>query len=243
MKVIFVVDSLTDIKNRLELFSGFGNNVLYVVKSPFEEIVKTYGITPNAVYSNNLAKVIHLLLARADIEATLIYYSSLHITADFLAEFLLKIGEGDKVVQVVPNYNAGERAFNVLYNTYVKTIFKLKDSLVSPKLQFLPMGFVAELMHTHIANRLFEVNPKRITNVSTEDKEINKSLKVKPKFNKFYLIPIMVMLALTALLITCLAFFKPTFILIFTFIALYILDIVLACGYRYKVQFDERFFK
>ena len=243
MKVIFVVDSLTDIKNRLELFAGFGDNVLYVVRSPFEEIVKTYGVTPNAIYNNNLAKVIHMLLARADIEATLIYYSSLNINADFLTEFLLKIGEGEKVVQVVPNYNAGERAFNMMYNTYVKTIFKLKDSLVSPKLQFLPMGFVSELMNTHIANRLFEVNPKRITTIATEDKEINKSLKVKPKFNKFYLIPIIVALALTAFLITCLAFFRPTFMLIITFVALYVLDIVLAFGYRYKVQFDERFFK
>ena len=243
MKVIFVVDSLTDIKNKLELFSGFGDSVYYVVRSPFEEIVKTYGITPNAVYNKNLSKIIHFLLMRADIEATLIYYSSLNITAEFLADFLMQIGNGEKVVQVMPNYTAGDRAFNAMYNCYVKTIFKLKDGLASPKLQFLPMRFVAELLHNHIANRLFQVNPELVKTVKTPDKEINKTLKVKPKFNKFYLIPIIVALALTALLITCLAFFKPTFILITAFVALYVLDVILALGYRFKVQFDERFFK
>ena len=38
MKVIFVVNSLKDIKKKITLFAGFDNSVYYVVNSKFEEI-------------------------------------------------------------------------------------------------------------------------------------------------------------------------------------------------------------
>lgn len=244
MKVIFVVNSLKDIKKKITLFAGFDNSVYYVVNSKFEDILKTYGIQPNAIYTKNLSNIIHLLLKENNqIEDTIIYYSSLDIDANYLADFILKIGNGQKVVYAMPQYNLAERGFNSIYNKYVKSVFKLKDSFASPKLQFLPAQFVEELLQSHIANRIFEVQEGKYIAVYTEDKEINNSLKVKTGFNKNYLIPIIIALTITAFLLIYLALFKPRFIFIFLFVALYVIDIIVTCIYSFKTRFDQRFLK
>ena len=142
----------------------------------------------------------------------------------------------------MPRYNAFENMGNAEYNVYVKSLFKIKDSMTSPKLQFLPAEFVIELLTSHMSNRLFEANPEYVKFLYI-DKETSDQFKVKTKFNKLQLLPIIAALVITAALITILAFVRPHFIVILGFVFLYILDILLAIIQQCKIYFDQRFIK
>lgn len=243
MKLVCVVDSLTDIKNKLNILSSYKNNTLFIVYSPFEEIVKTFNITPNAVYTNKLAQILHMAIEEDGEEDTIIYYTSLNLSQQFFEQFIKTIATGNRVVNFCPKYNVFEKMYNGLYNSYVKSVFKLKDSLCSPKLQFLPKACVEELLTSHMANRMFTLKEGKSVEITTEDKLINKTSKPKYKFNKFHLIPIIITLLLTAGLLVCLGTLKPNFILILSFVALFILNIIIYTIFNFKNHFDDRFLK
>lgn len=244
MKTVFVVDNIQDLNLKIETIkSNFGSDILFVCNTKFKKIFETYGHTANAIYTRNLSKVVHVLLSKTTTDDVIVYYSSLKLTNALIRKFLNAIGNKTKVVNVVPTYNAFEKFGNSIYNIYVKSLFKTQDSLASPKLQFLPASFVAELLESHFANRMFELNQKFVTNVYIEDKNTNENLKIKSKFNKYHLIPIIVALFLTIGLILGIAFIKVKYLLVLIFVFLYILDIVLATIFGCKAKFDSRFLK
>lgn len=242
MKIVYVVDSITDIKNKINLVKTyFGDKIVYVVKSHFLSIFETFGYKANAVYKKNLAEIIHILLLKSEIEPVLVCYSSLDFDANLLARFRSRIGTGEKIVNIMPNYNGFEKLCNTTYNVYVKALFKAKDSLISPKLQYLPVAFVVELLNSHFGNKLFETNSENSSTLYIENSELNNSTKIKTKFNKFALLPIIFALLITIFLVISLAFVAVNYILILTFVSLYFLDIVFAIIYQCKLYFDARF--
>ncbi len=242
MKIVYVVDSITDIKNKINLVKTyFGDKIVYVVKSHFLSIFETFGYKANAVYKKNLAEIIHILLLKSEIEPVLVCYSSLDFDANLLARFRSRIGTGEKILNIMPNYNGFEKLCNSTYNVYVKALFKAKDSLISPKLQYLPVAFVVELLNSHFGNKLFETNPENSSTLYIENSELNNSTKIKTKFNKFALLPIIFALLITIFLVISLAFVSVNYILILTFVSLYFLDIVFAIIYQCKLYFDARF--
>ena len=244
MKVIFVVDSLANLNQKINMLqSRFGSNIVYVVKADLAKLFSTYGYFTSAVYNNNLAKVIHYTLLRLDLSSVVVCYASLELNNNLLNNFIANINDGNKVVNVMPNYNFFERISNAAYNIYVKSIFKNEDSLVSPKLQFLPEQFVQELLVSHFGNKMFALPENLTTTIFVEDKKVNSSLKIKTGFNKFSLIPIIACLIITACLIMSLAFWGPKFFVIFIFVLLYILDIFISIVYQCKNYFDHRFLK
>ena len=241
MKVLFVIDSIADISRKLNLINNrLGNNVIYIVKANLLPLVQTYSIKPNAIYKNNLVKIIHTLL-EDNVDDIIICYSSIKLDDAFLTKFINKIGDKSRIVNVMPQYNSFERMCNSSYNIYVKALFKSNDSMVSSKLQFIPATFAAELVSTHFGNRLFEINPAFTTTLYMENDEINSSLKQRVKFNKFHLIPIIAALIITIGLLLCLAFAKIGFTVILTFIFLYVLDIIITIMFHCKAKFDQRF--
>ena len=177
------------------------------------------------------------------IDDTLIYYTSLHINELFLNKFSEKIISRNKVVNICPIYNTFEEIHNNIYNVYVNSVFKIKDSMISPKLQFLPKQFVSELIESHIANRLFELNPEVVDTIYIENKEIKKTLKPQKQFNKNFLIPIIIALLATIGLFMLIAFDKMNYLFVLLFIMIYSLDLVVTFIFKYKEEFDSRFLK
>ena len=244
MKVVYVVDTIAELNSKIDLLKNrFGNNILYVVKSNLLSLFKTYGYQANAVYSRNLPRTITALLLPGNVDDVVICYASANITNNLLNEFIQKIGDKSKVVNVMPKYNMFERMLNSAYNVYVKSLFKIKDTMATPKLQFLPAQFVVELLTSHFANKMFELNPNYCKTLYIEDKAVNKSLKVKTSFNKLQLLPIIAFLALTIAFLAILAFTKVNYLIVLCFVLLYILDIVLAIIQQCKIYFDQRFMK
>lgn len=242
MKLVYVVDSVSDIKNKIDMMQArFGNEIYFVVKSPFEALFKSFGYNVNAVYTKNLAKVLQTMLLKCPADDILLCYASLNLNNQMLNTFLGKVGNGSKFVNLVPNYNFFEQLGDGIYNVYVKAMFKNKDGLASPKLQYIPREYMIDLLSSHIANKLFEIDPRYVTNVYIEDKEINKSAKVKNKFNKFMLIPIIVALLLAITVITTLAFVRPGYLFWMVMVLLLLLDIVIAIIFSCKNKFDARF--
>jgi hypothetical protein len=172
----------------------------------------------------------------------MVYYTSLDLTDKLINNFILAIAEKDKIVNFKPEYNFFEKLSHSIYNIYVKSIFKNKDSLIRPKLQFLPKNFVEELLDSHFGNRLFETN-ENLTKTLTPSKEQNKIFKVEFKFSRFALIPIIIALALTIALLSWLRFCNGSYLVGAIFTLLYILDIVLSIIFFCKQYFDKRFFK
>lgn len=243
MKVICVVDSISDINAKVDfLASRFGNNVKYVVHAPLADIFKTYGHAPDAIYNKNLALVVHLLLSKGNVEDIVVCYTSLIVNDDLMNKFLSLTGR-DKVVELVPKYNGFEQALNGAYNLYVKALFKSKDSLASPKLQYLPSGLVEELITTHFGNRLFELPEELTLKLHTDDQKISESAKVKNGFNKKSLLFIIALLAITLGWIITFAYVKVNFILVFIFVLLYLLDILMLIIHCCKIKFDSRFLR
>lgn len=244
MKVIYVVDSITDATKKINAITNkFGNNILYVVRADFVDFFKTYGYPINAVYYKNLTEVIHSMLLKAELDDILICYSSLKFNDALLTKFGNSIGNKTKIVNLMPQYNLFEQVCNSTYNVYVKSLFKIKDSLISTKLQFIPNIFVQELLQSHLGNRLFELNPEFCKNVTIEDIEINKSMKTKVNPLKLCLVSIIIGLIITAGLLASIAYFKVNYIIILTCIILYISDILLTIIFISKQKFDNRFFR
>lgn len=242
MKVVYVIDSVTNLTHKIDMLKNrFGDSILYVVKHNLVPLFKTYGYVPNAIYTNNLSKVIHTLLTKSEVEDIIVCYSSLALNNELLNKFISKILDKSKIVYVMPKYNAFENMCNSVYNVYVKSLFKLKDSLASPKLQFIPSVYVSELLTSHFANKLFELPEEYTTTMNIHDKTVSDSLKVKSKFNKFNLIPIIAALLITIGLILSLAFIGINYLVVIIFACLYILDIVLAIIFGCKKKFDSRF--
>ena len=242
MQVLFIVDSITEIKSKIDTLKfRFGDNIKFIVKAQFQSLFSTFGYKANAIYNKNLTRIIQTLVSKSNIESIVLCRASLDFNKELLDKFIASIGNGDKVVNVMPKYNGFERMCNSAYNIYVKSLFKIKDSLSSPKLQYLPALFVEELVNTHFGNKLFELNSKMVKTIYVEDKEVNNSLKVKTKFDKYAIIPIIVALLITIALIVTLAFTKVNYIAILIFICLYVLDLIIAIIYQCKLYFDARF--
>ena len=244
MKIVYVVDCVSELTQKINLIKNrFGNNILYVVRADLVELFKTYGFIPNAIYYKNLTSIIHTMLLKTEVEDLLICYSSLKFDDKLLTKFINTIGTKTKIVSLMPQYNVIEQVCNSAYNVYVKSLFKVKDSLVSPKLQFIPQELSINLISSHLGNRLFEIEPEMCKNISVENAEINKSMKTKTPVLKYNLIACLIALVLTIGLITSIVWFKPHFLIIFAFIILYILDIMLTIILHCKNKFDRRFLK
>lgn len=246
MKVIYVIDSIKDIKQKIQLLQNkFGNNILFVVKSKFVQIFQTYSHQVNAIYSKNLSEVIHHMLLKCnELEDVVYLMSSLDINNTVLDKFISAIySNPTKVVSACPNYSFFEQMSNAAYNIYVKSLFKNEDSLVSAKMQYLPKAFVQEILYSHFGNKLFKLTPGSYKDVYYEDKQFNNSLKTKTGFNKNLLVPIIIALIITAAMFTTLFLLKKiNYITILIFIVLYLLDIALTIIYQCKIYFDKRFF-
>jgi len=246
MKVIYVIDCVTDINSKIQLLQNrFGNDIYFVVKSKFVKIFQTYGFQTNAIYTKNLSEVIHTMLAKNEqIDDVICLHSCLNINDKILNKFISAIqANSHKVVNVCPNYSFFEQIGNSVYNLYVKALFKNKDNLASAKMQYLPKAFVEELLASHFGNKLFEISPSLCKEIYYEDKEFNKSLKTKTGFNKNLLVPIILALTLTIVLFTTLVLMQGiNYIAALIFVVLYLLDIVLTIIYQCKIYFDKRFF-
>lgn len=242
MKILFVIDSITDLNSKINMIkTRFGNDILYVVKYNLTTLVKTYGISPNATYQNNFIKVVHTLLAYNLEHDIIVCYSSVNLNNELLNNFITKIGNKEKIVNVMPHYNSFEKLNNNIYNIYVNSLFKAKDTMASPKLQFIPAELIPELLSTHFGNRLFNVDEKYTSTLYIEKGDLNKSLKTKISFSKWYLIPIIVALIISLALTLSLAFIKLNYLLILIFTLLYVLDIIIAVIFHCKSKFDKRF--
>lgn len=243
MKVVYIVDSITEINSKINtLKTRFGDNIVYVVKANLVALFKTYNHTPNAIYNKNLPTILSALLLKSPVEDIVICYASVKLDKNLLNKFITAIGDKTKVVNIMPMYTGFEHMCQGAYNIYVKSLFKTSDSLISPKLQFLPYSLVVELLSTHFSNRLFEIDSKHSKTIYIEDKELSNSLKVKNKVSRFQLIPIIAALIISMALIACLAFIGINYVIILSFIFLYILDFVLAIIFQCKSYFDRRFF-
>ena len=242
MKVVCVIDSIKNLNAKIQLLkSRFGEELIYIVDVKLRKLVETYGLYANAIYRDSLSRTIHITLKKYEPDDTIIYYTSVELNEDLLNKFLTKIGDKQKVVNIEPNYNAFERMSNAAYNLYVKSVFKLTDNLASPKMQFLPQSFVAELMNTHIANRMFKV--EQTSTIYVENKAISKSLKLKNRFTKLHLIPIIIALVITIALILSIAFVGAKYVPILICTLFYLLDIFITIIFLCKNKFDTRFLK
>lgn len=244
MKVLLIVDSISKLNKKINLLTNrFGDNILFIVKANLFPIFKTYNYQANAIYNKNLTNVIHSLLPVENNEDIVVCYSSIELDDNLLNNFIAKIADRNKIVNVIPSYNFWENICNGSYNIYVKSLFKVKDSLASNKLQFLPGGFVDELMESHFGNRLFEFDEKYFSNLYIEKGSQNKSLKTKLGFNKFNLISIIIALVITIGLVLTLAFAKINYAIVLIFVLLYVLDLILTLIYQFKIKFDARYLK
>lgn len=246
MKVVYVIDSISNINYKIDLLKNkFGNDILFVVKAKFVKFFQTYGYTINGVYANNLPEVIHSLLSKTEqLDDVMYLQSSLEISDKMLNKFIAEIrANSTKIVCVEPYYSFFEQCSNAIYNIYCKSLFKAKDCLCSVKMQYLPKPFVEELLLTHFANKLFEANPNVVKTLHFEEKETNKNFKTKTGFNKNMLVPIIIALTLTIALFTTMVLLQGmNYIAGLIFFALYILDLLFAIIYQCKLYFDKRFF-
>lgn len=244
MKVVYVVDCITDVTKKINtLTNKFGTNIVYVVRADLVELFKTYGFLPNAIYFKNLTEVVHSLLLKSNVEDIMICYASLKFDNQLLNTFSNAIGDKSKVVNLKPKYNTFEKMCNSAYNVYVKSLFKARDSLASPKLQFIPSIYMVELLASHLGNRMFELNPSYYKNVTIENKEINKSMNTKSHSIKYDLISIIIALLVTIGLLASIAYYKANYIIILSCIVVYLLDIILTIIFHCKAKFDQRFLK
>lgn len=246
MKVLLIVDNIDDINKKINLLtSKFGNDISYIVNYKYVKLFETYGYTSHAVYGKDLANSLHRYALQCDKDDLIICYSSLNFTEELLTRFLSKIIETNKVkaVNIIPHYNGIEKCSNSIYNVYVKSMFKNRDSMASPKLQFLPAQCAIELLNSHIANRLFVMNDSMVTNIYIENKEISSSAKVKTKFNKYHIIPLISALLITLALILSIAFGNVKYYVVVIFITLYLLDIFISIIFMSKSYFDQRFLR
>ncbi len=244
MKIIYVVDSISNLNNKINLITNkFGNDIFYVVKADLVDLFKTYNYQPNAVYYNNLTKIIQGLLFNVEVDDILVCYASLNFDRELLNRFANTIGNKEKLVSVMPKYSTFESACNSVYNVYVKTMFKLKDSLITPKLQFIPSALALELMASHFGNRLFEIDPQYSRVMYVDNIETNNSLKVKTSYLKINLISLIITFILTAGLLASIAYLKPGYFTILIFVICFLLNITLTIIFLCKKKFDQRFLK
>jgi len=244
MKVVCVVDSITDFNNKvLTIKSHFGDDIVFIVKAALMPIFTTYGFQASAIYDKNLSKIIHITLLRCNKDDTVVYFTSLKINNLLLSDFINKIGNREKIVNFVPKYNSFEKICLKVYNLYTKTIFKSEDCLASPKLQFLPQPYIENLLTSHFANRMFEMPSNLVVSHETDDAEINKTAKIKTKFGKSELISIIVALIISLSLLLTVAFAKMNYIITVIFVLLYVLDFLIYIILKCKFYFDSRFLK
>ena len=93
MKIVYVIDSITDLNNKINMLkTRFGDSILFVVRADLLDLVKTYGYSATAIYYNNLTEIIHAMLIRMNLEDTIICYSSLKFDNNLLNKFISSIG-------------------------------------------------------------------------------------------------------------------------------------------------------
>lgn len=244
MRVLVVVDSIVDIKKKVEKFSNkFGDNLNFVVSNELVDIFKTYGYPVHAIYTRECSNVIHLLLGRLTIDDTIIYYTSLDVEDGLINKFSQTIAAKDCVVSLNPQYNFFERTFNKLYNVYVRKLAKCDDTLYSKKLQFIPKSVMEDLIDSHVANRLFVNSDYKSKDITTNDKTENKNWKKSEKNFKPLVINAIAALMITIMFLMSIILFGAKYVVVLIFIMLYALDLVISFMYAFKLKFDQRFLR
>lgn len=239
-----VVDSIVDLEDKIsKMRDHFGSDIRFVVENKLVSIFKTYSYNIDAIYTQNCSTVLQGLLLRLNTDDTIIYFTSLDVDMALLRQFTNSIGDRSKVVVLEPRYNIFERIFNKMYNTYVKNLFTLRDSLCCKKLQFIPKDLLEELLATHLGNRLFDIPDRSTIGVVTKDNKVNASWKNETRDHKPLLINLIIALSITLLLVISLTVFHIKYILISIFIMCYLLDFVISLIYAFKTKFDNRFLK
>ncbi len=243
MKVVVVVDDITNLDRKINMLqSHFGDDMIFVVKAKFAKLYETYSYPTHAVYSDHLTEVLHYTLLRIGADNLVIYYTSLMPTEDLLNTFAKKM-KHNRVINVIPRYNFFEKSYYSTYNLYVKGLFHVKDNLASPKLQYIPAEFCGWLLSTNFGNRMFDWGSEDVVNIYIEDKELSSSLKVKSKFNKYSIIPIISLLVITMMLLVTLAYVGVNYWVVLIFLGVYVVDILISIFFQYKKDFDIRFLK
>lgn len=189
MEILFIIDSLDKLENKIALLDEFGANVKCFVKAKLvSKIISNKYIVDRVegIYNNNVNEVIDKYIKSKKYKPvkTLLCYSSVNLDTKIINEIRENLKLNPDVIYIKKKFGLWDKFKMWFYQKIIKLIFGLNDEFASVKLQYFNENVMNAFVETGFKNHIFSV-PNSL-NIEI-DKNDEKDYYVKPRFNKNYL--------------------------------------------------------
>jgi len=245
MQVFFVVDSIDDLDNKIDLIeNSFGGNIKFFIKTDlYTSICSNKKIIEKlaGVFDVNPTKKIDEFIKSVTYEAddTVVCYSSAKISEEMVKVVLKKIKYGYDSIYFKKYRNKFLSFFEKVYQKICGFMFGICDSLCYSKFQFLSNKFMAYLKETRFNNHILK--PENFAKIELEEKDIIETMQEKVKFKSYNLINIIFLLTVLCCYVLCEVFFDLKFYMYLGFVLLIVMSVVLAIMLAVHNIFEFRY--
>lgn len=234
MKVFFVVDNPSPIKEKIEIIKSiFDAELIVLFQKNFERLhLGAYYL--QGVLTKNISNVNSFLdyyFKENLIDDIIIVYSSCQFDKLLLLNLKTEIDAGNDIV-----YLKNKNRISRLYNLFVKKTIGLEDMGGSKKLQYISKSIVEELVLLGFKYRILKAEAKLAVITNYKTKKEKNSFKIK-SYNLWALMSLFILTMVCALTFN---FIDGTYILILVFICLYVICIFVNVILILKNILDER---
>lgn len=222
MEIFFVIDSLNNLDNKINLLKAFDANIRFFVDAKLApQLVRNKYIVNRivAIYNRKVNVTIDKYI-RSNKYApteTLLYYASADLNTKIIDSIRENLKLRPDVIYVKKRLSVWDKFKLWFYDKLIRLIFGVRDEFASTKLQYFSGEMMVEFINSNFKNHIFSfINAQTIE----LEKEESVSYYTKTGFNKNYLYNALALCVILMCYVILERFFKLPFVVYFFVIAL-----------------------
>ncbi len=245
MEILFVIDSLNNLDNKINLLKAFEADIRFFVDAKLApQLVKNKYIINHivAIYNKNVNITIDRYIKQDTYTptSTLLYYSSADLNVKMIDNIRENLKLHPNVIYVKKRLSLWDKFKLWFYDKFIGLIFGIKDEYASTKLQYFNDEMMVAFRNSSFKNHIFKfINAQTIELEKAE----SKSYYINPGFNKNYLYNPIALCLILICYVVLERFFKLPFVVYFFVIALIVSVLFVTVVMIINNTFNKRYKK
>ena len=245
MEILFVIDSLNNLDNKINLLKVFDADIKFFVDAKLAPklVGDKYIINRTvAIYNKNVNITIDKYIKQTSYvpDATLLYYASADLNVKIIDSIRENIKLNPNVIYIKKRLSLWDKFKLWFYDKFIRLIFGVKDEYASTKLQYFNDEMMVEFRKSSFKNHIFSfINAQTIELEKSE----SESYYARPGFNKNYLYNPIALCLILICYVVLERFFKLPFVVYFFVIALIISVLFVTVVMIINNTFNKRYKK
>lgn len=245
MEILFVIDSLNNLDNKINLLKAFDADIKFFVDAKLApQLVKNKYIINHiiAIYNRNVNITIDKYIKQSTYTptATLLYYASANLDTKLINNIRENLKLKPDVIYVKKRLSLWDKFKLWFYDKLIRLIFGVKDEYASTKIQYFSDEMMGEFSKSSFKNHIFSFRNAQTIELEKSESE---SYYARPGFNKNYLYNPIALCLILICYVVLERFFKLPFVVYFFVIALIISVLFVTVVMIINNTFNKRYKK